>query len=87
MGDGQSVILPKLSYMMADAVTSQEAIASISGNTVTFTATGSGKGDRNDEDDGAAQGNQAVIVSGSLHGRRRAAYPDAAGFHRHRACS
>ena len=50
MGDGQSVVLPKLSYMMANAVTSQEAIASISGNTVTWTATGTGKGDRNDEE-------------------------------------
>jgi len=36
--------------MMANAVTSQEAIATISGNTVTWASTGTGKGDRNDEE-------------------------------------
>ena len=49
-GDAQSVVLPKLSYMLANAVTSQEAIATINGNNVTWTATGTGKADRNDEE-------------------------------------
>ena len=50
IGDAQSVILAKLPYMLANCCTSQQAIAKISGNNVTWNATGSGKADINDEE-------------------------------------
>ncbi len=50
IGDAQSVILPKLSYMLANALSAQQAIATINGTTVTWTSTGTGKADGNDEE-------------------------------------
>ena len=50
IGDAQSVILPNGSYMLADCCTTQEAIASISGTTVTWSSTGTGKADINAEE-------------------------------------
>lgn len=50
IGDAPSVILPDGNYMLADCCTSDEAIATISGTNVTWTATGSGKGDFNSEE-------------------------------------
>ncbi len=50
IGDAQTVILPAGSYMLADCCSTQEAIAGISGTTVTWTNTGTGKGDENDEE-------------------------------------
>jgi len=50
IGDAQSAVLPDGSYMLADCCTNQEAIASIKGTSVTWTATGSGKHDVNDEE-------------------------------------
>jgi hypothetical protein len=50
IGDAQSVVLPKLSYMLADCCTAQQAIATISGSSVTWTSTGTGKADINDEE-------------------------------------
>lgn len=50
IGDAQSVILADKTYMVANCCTSQAAIAGISGTTVTWTSTGSGKKDRYDEE-------------------------------------
>lgn len=50
IGDAQSVILTNGSYMLADCCATKEAVASISGTTVTWSATGSGKADSNDEE-------------------------------------
>ena len=50
IGDAQSAVLPNGQYMLANCCTSQNAIASISGTTVTFTSTGTGKADINDEE-------------------------------------
>jgi hypothetical protein len=50
IGDAQSVILPDGDYMLADCCNGQEALATISGSTVTWSATGSGKADNNDEE-------------------------------------
>jgi hypothetical protein len=50
IGDAQSVILPDGSYMLADCCNNLQAIATISGTTVTWTKTGSGKADENDEE-------------------------------------
>jgi hypothetical protein len=50
IGDVQSAILPDGSYMLADCCGTNEAIASISGTTVTWTSTGAGKGDDNEDE-------------------------------------
>jgi len=50
IGDAQSVILPDGSYMLADCCGTAEAIASISGTTVTWKSTGTGKADDDDEE-------------------------------------
>lgn len=50
IGDAQSVILANGSYMLADAITTQSAIATIKGTDVTWKLTGKGKQDRNDEE-------------------------------------
>jgi hypothetical protein len=50
IGDAQSVILPDGSYMLADCCDEAQAIATISGTTVTWSSTGTGKADENDEE-------------------------------------
>jgi hypothetical protein len=50
IGDAQSVILPDGTYMLADCCTTNEAIAAISHDSVTWTATGKGKADKNWEE-------------------------------------
>ncbi len=50
IGDAQSVLLPDGSYMLADCCDTASAIATISGANVTWTTTGSGKADDNDEE-------------------------------------
>jgi hypothetical protein len=50
IGDAQSIVRADGQYMVANCCTAQEAVASISGTTVTWTATGTGKADRNDEE-------------------------------------
>ena len=50
IGDAQSVVLPTGKFMLANCCTKEEAIASISGTTVTWTPTGTGKADVNDEE-------------------------------------
>jgi len=50
IGDAQSVILPDGSYMLADCCSTQEAIASISGDTVNWSGTGKHKADSNKEE-------------------------------------
>jgi hypothetical protein len=50
IGDAQSIVLPDGSYMLAECCGEQQAIATISGTTVTWTTTGSGKADDDDEE-------------------------------------
>ncbi len=50
IGDAPSVILASGNYMLADCCDESEAIASISGTNVTWTATGTRKGDTNNEE-------------------------------------
>jgi len=50
IGDAASVVLPNGTYMLQDCCSTEDAIASISGTTVTWTITGSGKSDSNDEE-------------------------------------
>ena len=50
VGDAQSIILPNGHMMMANCCTTQEAILTLSGTTPTWTATGTGKSDWNDEE-------------------------------------
>jgi hypothetical protein len=50
IGDAESAILPDGSYMLADCCGKAEAIATISGTTVTWTTTGTGKVDDNNEE-------------------------------------
>jgi hypothetical protein len=50
IGDAQSVVRTDGQYMVADCCTTKAAIGAVSGNTVTWTATGTGKADSNDEE-------------------------------------
>ena len=48
IGDAQSVVLPDGTFMLANALTKQKAL--LNASTLTWTATGSGKFDVNDEE-------------------------------------
>jgi hypothetical protein len=50
IGDAQSVVLPSGKLMLANCCTAEASIATISGGTVTWAATGTGKADSNDEE-------------------------------------
>jgi hypothetical protein len=50
IGDAESVLLPDGSYMLADCCDTAQAIAAISGTNVTWTTTGSGKADDDNEE-------------------------------------
>lgn len=50
VGDAQSVVLANGRFMLANCCTPDEAIATIKGTTVTWTPTGTGKADINDEE-------------------------------------
>jgi hypothetical protein len=50
VGDAQSIILPNGHMMMANCCTTDEAILTLTGTTATWTATGTGKFDWNDEE-------------------------------------
>ncbi len=62
IGDAQSVVRGDGSYMVADCCNTKEAIASISGTTVTWTATGTGKADRNDEEGWTQLPDQTILT-------------------------
>jgi len=50
VGDAQSVVLPNGRFMLANCCTADQALGSVSGGTVTWTPTGGGKFDINDEE-------------------------------------
>ncbi len=50
IGDAQSIILPNGQYMQANCCTTQEAILTLTGGVASWTATGTGKFDWNDEE-------------------------------------
>jgi hypothetical protein len=62
IGDAQSVVLPDGSYMLANCCSNQEAIATISGTDVTWSDTGSGKHDSNDEEGWTQLPNGDIVV-------------------------
>lgn len=62
IGDAQSVVLADGSYMLADCCSNREAKASISGTSVTWTSTGTGKMDRNDEEGWTLLPNQKILT-------------------------
>ncbi len=62
IGDAQSVVRVDGSYMVANCCTAQEAIATISGTTVTWTSTGTGKADRNDEEGWTQLPDQTILT-------------------------
>jgi hypothetical protein len=68
IGDAQSVILPDGGYMLANAVTTQEMIGTFQGAKVTWTMTGTGKADRNDEEGWNLIGDGKILtVDASRH--------------------
>jgi hypothetical protein len=62
IGDAQSVVRSDGLYMVADCCNANEAVASISGTTVTWTATGTGKADRNDEEGWTQLPDQTILT-------------------------
>jgi hypothetical protein len=62
IGDAQSIILADGSYMLANAITNQQAIANIDGNKVTWKPTGTGKADRNDEEGWTFLPNNSILT-------------------------
>lgn len=68
IGDAESVMLPDGTYMLADCCNTDEAIASISGSSVTWSNTGSGKADKNWEE-GWVQlpGGNLLLVDNNTH--------------------
>lgn len=72
IGDGQSVILPNGTFMLANAVSSQEAL--LDAATLTWTSTGTGKADGNDEEGWTLLPNGLVLTvdanSNNTHAER-----------------
>lgn len=62
IGDAQSVVQKDGVYMLADALTTKQALATITGTTVTWTTTGTGKADRNDEEGWTALPDNTLIT-------------------------
>ncbi|HSC17696.1 MAG TPA: hypothetical protein VLC74_02175 [Rhizomicrobium sp.] len=62
IGDAQSVVLTNGTYMQANCCSTQSALASISGNNITWTTTGSGKADSNDEEGWTMLPDQTIIT-------------------------
>jgi hypothetical protein len=62
IGDAQSVVRSDGLYMVADCCTTKEAYATISGTTVTWHTTGSGKADRNDEEGWTQLPDQTILT-------------------------
>lgn len=62
IGDAQSAVLADGTYMLADCCSVKEALAAISGNTVTWTATGTGKFDVNDEEGWTVLPDQTLLT-------------------------
>jgi hypothetical protein len=50
VGDAQSIVLPNGRFMLANCCTTDEALLTLSGSTATWTPTGTGKFDVNDEE-------------------------------------
>jgi hypothetical protein len=62
IGDAQSVVLADGTYMLADCCAAFQAKASISGTSVTWTSTGTGKADINDEEGWTMLPNQKILT-------------------------
>ncbi len=62
IGDAQSVVRQDGVYMLADALTTKQALATINGMDVTWTTTGAGKADRNDEEGWTALPDNTILT-------------------------
>jgi hypothetical protein len=62
IGDAQSVVRSDGVYMLADCCNTKEATGAISGTNVTWTATGTGKADSNDEEGWTMLPDQTIIT-------------------------
>ncbi|MFL5239106.1 MAG: hypothetical protein ACJ8EL_16195 [Rhizomicrobium sp.] len=62
IGDAQSVVLADGTHMQANCCSTQSALATISGTGVTWTATGSGKADSNDEEGWTMLPDQTIVT-------------------------
>lgn len=68
IGDAESVILPDGNYMLVDCCNTDEAIASISGTSVTWSSTGNGKADKNWEEGWVPlPGGDLLLVDNNTH--------------------
>jgi hypothetical protein len=68
VGDAQSVILANGKFMLANCCTTDEALLTLSGTTPTWTATGTGKADINDEEGWTLLPNGKVLVVDANNG-------------------
>lgn len=62
IGDAESIVRQDGHYMLANCCTLQQAIATVSGTTVTWATTGSGKGDNNNEEGWTQLPDQTVLT-------------------------
>jgi hypothetical protein len=68
VGDAQSVVLPNGKFMLANCCTTDEALLTLSGTTATWTATGTGKADSNDEEGWTLLPNGKVLTVDANNG-------------------
>lgn len=62
IGDAQAVVRSDGQYMLADCCNTLQAIATVSGTTVTWTPTGTGKGDSNNEEGWTLLPDQTILT-------------------------
>ncbi len=68
IGDAQGVVLPNGKFMLANCCTTDEALLSLSGTTATWTPTGTGKADINDEEGWTLLPNGKVLTVDANNG-------------------
>src|SRR5258707_934553 len=68
VGNAQSVVLPNGKFMLANCCPTDEALLTLSGTTATWTATGTGKADSNDEEGWTLLPNGKVLTVDANNG-------------------
>ena len=74
VGDAQSVVLPNGKFMLANCCTTDEALLKITGTTFTWTATGAGKTDINDEEGWLLMSNGNLLTIDATNGANPSTY-------------
>jgi hypothetical protein len=74
LGDAQSVVLPNGKYMQANCCTTESAILHVSGTTLSWIPTGSGKADVNDEEGWLLMPNGNVLTVDADNGANPSTY-------------